>query len=187
MWSTSAKPSSWDIVSPDNWAGFNNWWQRKSKQMWLADKQEALVHSWTQRVQKTLKPLYKHVHTLKCSHTNSQSPCLECFLYSFSLQASHTSVRDHMYRGVEPGSLCCVLQSILPEGYSPPTGCNEPAWAASVINIMGRQSSEKQTHCGALVSIWRVHPQQAGGKKKVESSQISNWSQNVDCAGLRAL
>jgi len=39
----------------------------------VAEKQEALDYSWSvlgwaKRVQKTLKPLYKHVHTLTFSH-----------------------------------------------------------------------------------------------------------------------
>lgn len=143
--------------SLNNWAGFNNWWQRKSKQIWLLQKRvfrpQLVCLLWPQWEQQHRGPkAFVKTSTPSNSHTqkDDKSPCLGCFLHSFSLQASNTSLCDHMYRGVELSSLCCVLQSILPAGYSPPTGCNEPAWAASMISIMGRQSSEKQTHCGAL-------------------------------------
>jgi len=51
---------------------------------------------------------------------------------------------------------------------------------------MGRQSSEKQTHCRALGAYGVSTHSKQGGKKRVEYIQICNWSQNVDCVGLRA-
>lgn len=157
--------------------------------MTVEEKQEALDYSWSVLGSKGTEDLEAIVQT--CPHpqifTHQLSIPMFGVLFIFLFTSGLTYISYVITCIEEQSSLCCVLQSILPAGYSPPTGCNEPAWAASVINIMGRQSSEKQTHCGALASIWRVHPQHAGGKKRVESSQISNWSQNVDCAGLRAL
>lgn len=67
---------------------------------------------------------------------------------------------------------CCVLQSIFPAGLNPPTTCNEPAWAASVISIMGQRCSEK-THCGALRAYGVSTHSKLRGKE--DSSQVSNW------------
>lgn len=55
-----------------------------------------------------------------------------------------------------------------------------------MISIMGRRRAQKNKPIVELSEHMAYPPTASRGKKRVESSQISNWSQNVDCVGLRA-
>lgn len=61
--------------SLNNWAGFNKWWQRKSKQMWLAKKRgfrlQLVCLLWPQREQQQRRPhsLCTNISTPSNSHT----------------------------------------------------------------------------------------------------------------------
>lgn len=110
--------------SLNNWAGFKNWWQRKSKQIWLLQKKKNerlwitaflfIMASKGTAAWKTPKPLYKHIHTLKFSHSNSttrkkddKSPCLGAFYIPF-----------HFGPQIHPYVITCI---------------EEWSWAASVV------------------------------------------------------
>ncbi len=73
-----------------NWAGFNNWWQRKSQQIWLLQKRvfrlQLVCLLWPQWEQQHRRPQSFCTNTSTPLHSHTQKDVLGAFYIPFHLR-----------------------------------------------------------------------------------------------------